>query len=100
ELVLDTEHATYAIFSLTGSAGRGAIAQPPDDGSRLPAPGAYAVLMPGVGALDAPDGVGTIQLDGDGRWLDTIVGWLLEMGSSWHWHPSVRSRSSSGQNAR
>ena len=80
-LELDYQAATFAIFNIVGDAAVAEdIQMPPDDGHRIPPPGAYAVIMAGVGERDSPDGVGTIRLDSDGQWLATVTSWLSEMG--------------------
>ena len=78
---LDYENATFAIFNLVGEPPAGAKAPPAeDDGHRVPPPGAYAVIMTGVGERESPEGVGTIEIDARGGWLPTVVRWLFEMG--------------------
>lgn len=78
---LDYENATFAIFNIVGEASpQIEWPAPPDDGRRLPPPGAYAVIMAGVGERDSPEGVGSIELDNEGEWLPTVVRWLSEMG--------------------
>ena len=81
-VVLDYLSATYSIFMITGETGAGETPppQPSDDGRRVPSPGAYAVVLAGVGKLEAPEGVGSLELDSAGKWLATIVRWLAELG--------------------
>jgi hypothetical protein len=78
---LDYLDATFSIFNIVGDAPAGIeVPLPEDDGHRVPAPGAYAVIMAGVGDRESPEGVGSIQLDERGEWLRTVVRWLFEMG--------------------
>lgn len=86
---IDRERSTFAVVGITGAAAGAPAAKRSKTleqatarllaGRRVAEP-SYAVLMSGVPVSGDVEGVGIIELDSDGVWLDRVVAMLLAMG--------------------